>query len=81
MDTKNPLNAQLISSMKSKATEISVREAFLESLPQLILQLYIFTVTGIMGIDLKSYLFSNPVVQLTSWGCVCIKFYGHWVNI
>jgi len=49
MDTTNPHNFMLISRLKSKATEISAKEALLEAAPQLILQLYILLSTGNMS--------------------------------
>jgi len=49
MDTSNPLNSYLVGALKSKASEISLTEAFLESAPQMILQLYIFLRTGTMS--------------------------------
>lgn len=49
MDTKNPSNFHLVSSLKDRAASISMKEAQLESAPQLILQLYIFLTTGNMS--------------------------------
>jgi len=51
MDTSNPLNSYLVSALKAKASEISLKEAFLESAPQMILQLYIFLRTGTMSMN------------------------------
>ena len=46
MNTANPHNFPLVSQLKSSATDISAIEAFLESAPQLILQIYIILRTG-----------------------------------
>ena len=46
MNTNNPHNFDLVSKMKSSATDISANEAILESAPQLILQIYIVLLTG-----------------------------------
>lgn len=45
MNTSNPHNFALASKLKSSATDISATEAFLESAPQLILQIYIILKT------------------------------------
>ncbi len=49
MDTANPLNSYLVSSLMSKASEITTFEGFLESAPQLILQLTVFLKSGNMS--------------------------------
>jgi len=49
MDTNNPLNSYLVGALKAKASEISLSEAFLESAPQMVLQLYIFLRTEIIS--------------------------------
>jgi len=49
MDTTNTLNSYLVGALRAKASEISLTEAFLESAPQMILQLYIFLRTGTMS--------------------------------
>ncbi len=46
MDTTNPQNTHLVSSLKDKADDIDHTEVFMESIPQLVLQVYIFTQTG-----------------------------------
>jgi len=51
MDTSNPLNFYLDGELKAIASEISLSEAFLESAPQMILQLYIFLRTGTMSMN------------------------------
>jgi hypothetical protein len=53
--SSNPHNFMLLSNLKSEAIEISAYEAFLESAPQLTLQISIVLATGEIGKQEKSF--------------------------
>jgi len=85
MNTSNPLNSYLVSTLKAKASEISLSEAFLESAPQMVLQLYIFLRTGTMS--MKNLLYNwwwqhNHLLLIFRWSknlWSCDQLFVPWV--